>query len=114
MDFNPIENANSDHFVPTENWSNLNYVTIFEKFVQCDWELKTCSLLPIDVTNDETSLEEGIIALKSLYQIFHKLWGDLTLCKNTSLAGIKMIKLKWQLKICAQCFVFVCVCVCIP
>ncbi|GBL98025.1 hypothetical protein AVEN_126912-1 [Araneus ventricosus] len=60
MDVNPIENAESDHFVPPENWSNLSDVTAFEEFVQCDSELATCSLLTIDeiITNEETSSEE--------------------------------------------------------
>ncbi|GBN52717.1 hypothetical protein AVEN_91353-1 [Araneus ventricosus] len=60
MDVNPIENAESDHFVPAENWSNLSDVTAFEEFVQCDSELATCSLLTIDemITNEETSSEE--------------------------------------------------------
>ncbi|GBM15438.1 hypothetical protein AVEN_199685-1 [Araneus ventricosus] len=60
VDVNPIENAESDHFVPPENWSNLSDVTAFEEFVQCDSELATCSLLTIDemISNEETSSEE--------------------------------------------------------
>ncbi|GBM29606.1 hypothetical protein AVEN_130084-1 [Araneus ventricosus] len=47
-DFNSIENAESDHFVPPENWSNWSSdVTAFEEFAQCDSELPTCSLLTI-------------------------------------------------------------------
>ncbi|GBN38699.1 hypothetical protein AVEN_249495-1 [Araneus ventricosus] len=59
-DVNSIENAESDHFVLPENWSNLSDVTAFEEFVQCDSELVTCSLLTIDeiITNEETSSEE--------------------------------------------------------
>ncbi|GBL87071.1 hypothetical protein AVEN_218767-1 [Araneus ventricosus] len=33
VDVNPIANAESDHFVPPENWSNLSDVTAFEEFV---------------------------------------------------------------------------------
>ncbi|GBM59486.1 hypothetical protein AVEN_240582-1 [Araneus ventricosus] len=60
MDVNPIENAESDNFVPPENWSNLSDVTAFEEFVQCDSEFATCSLLTIDemIANEETSSEE--------------------------------------------------------
>ncbi|GBO33110.1 hypothetical protein AVEN_73613-1, partial [Araneus ventricosus] len=60
VDVNPIENAESDHFVPPENWSNLSDVTEFEEFVQCDSELATCYLLTIDemIANEETSSEE--------------------------------------------------------
>ncbi|GBM96420.1 hypothetical protein AVEN_63942-1 [Araneus ventricosus] len=60
VDVNPIENAESDHFVPPENCSNLSDVTAFEEFVQCDSELATCSLLTIDemITNEETNSEE--------------------------------------------------------
>ncbi|GBL73780.1 hypothetical protein AVEN_230756-1 [Araneus ventricosus] len=54
VDVNPIKNAESDHFVPPENWSNLSDAAAFEEFVQCDSELATCSLL----TNEETSSEE--------------------------------------------------------
>ncbi|GBO13561.1 Tigger transposable element-derived protein 6, partial [Araneus ventricosus] len=60
VDINPIENDESDHFVPPENWSNLSDVTAFEVFVHCDSELATCSLLTIDemIANEETSSEE--------------------------------------------------------
>ncbi|GBM48401.1 hypothetical protein AVEN_12003-1 [Araneus ventricosus] len=60
VDVNPIENAESDHFVPPENWSNLSDVTAFEEFVQSDSELATCSLLTIDevIANEETSNEK--------------------------------------------------------
>ncbi|GBN53815.1 hypothetical protein AVEN_9745-1 [Araneus ventricosus] len=60
VDVNPIENAESDHFVPTENRSNLSDATAFEEFVQSDSELVTCSLLTIDemIANEETSSEE--------------------------------------------------------
>ncbi|GBM44549.1 hypothetical protein AVEN_250533-1 [Araneus ventricosus] len=59
-DVNLIENAESDHFVPPENWSNLSDVTAFEEFVQCDSELAAYSLLTIDeiITNEETRSEE--------------------------------------------------------
>ncbi|GBM98184.1 hypothetical protein AVEN_135159-1 [Araneus ventricosus] len=57
---NPIENAESDHYVLPENCSNLSDVTTFEEFVQCDSELTTCSLLTIEeiIANDEISSEE--------------------------------------------------------
>ncbi|GBN41226.1 hypothetical protein AVEN_146925-1 [Araneus ventricosus] len=55
-----VENAESDHFVPPENWSNLSDVTAFEEFVQCDSELATCSLLTIGemIANEKTSSDE--------------------------------------------------------
>ncbi|GBM70533.1 Tigger transposable element-derived protein 4 [Araneus ventricosus] len=60
VDVNPIENAESDNFVPPENFSNLSDVTVFKEFVQCDTELETRSLLTIDemIANEETSSEE--------------------------------------------------------
>ncbi|GBN53817.1 hypothetical protein AVEN_9747-1 [Araneus ventricosus] len=60
VDVNPIGNAESDHFVPPENRSNLSDATAFEEFVQSDSELATCSLLTIDemIANEETSSEE--------------------------------------------------------
>ncbi|GBO27637.1 hypothetical protein AVEN_23907-1 [Araneus ventricosus] len=60
VDSNPIENDESDHFVPPENWSNLSDVAAFEVFVKCDSEPATCSLLTIYemIANEETSSEE--------------------------------------------------------
>ncbi|GBM74617.1 Tigger transposable element-derived protein 4 [Araneus ventricosus] len=57
---NPVENAESDHFVKPENWSNFSDVSAFEEFVQCDSELATYSLLTIDemIANEETSSAE--------------------------------------------------------
>ncbi|GBM76017.1 hypothetical protein AVEN_68964-1 [Araneus ventricosus] len=72
---NPIENAESDNFVPPENWSNLSDVTALEEFVQCDSE-------------EECAVKKRIIALKRLCQVFNKRWWVLTPCKNTSLAVI--------------------------
>ncbi|GBN95073.1 hypothetical protein AVEN_77968-1, partial [Araneus ventricosus] len=59
-DVSAIENAESDHFVPPENWSNLRDVTAFEELVQCDSKFATCSLLTIEEmsANEETSSEE--------------------------------------------------------
>ncbi|GBL95856.1 hypothetical protein AVEN_227106-1 [Araneus ventricosus] len=78
VDVNPIENAESDHFVPPENWSNLSDVAAFEGFVQCDSELATCSLLTIVemIANEETSTEEeDNCTEKTLCQVFNKFGG---------------------------------------
>ncbi|GBM91613.1 hypothetical protein AVEN_158584-1 [Araneus ventricosus] len=60
LDVNPIDSAESDHFIQLENWSNLRNVTAFEDFVRCDLELATCSLLTIYemIANAETSRDE--------------------------------------------------------
>ncbi|GBM39366.1 hypothetical protein AVEN_119032-1 [Araneus ventricosus] len=76
VDVNPIEKAESAHFVPPENWSNLSDVTAFEEFVQCDLELVTCSLITIAemIANQETSSEEEDNCTEKPLPSFQKTW----------------------------------------
>ncbi|GBL96543.1 hypothetical protein AVEN_229974-1 [Araneus ventricosus] len=87
VDVNPIENAESDHFVPPENWSTLSDATAFEEFMQCDSELATYSLLTIDemIANEEISSQEEDNCTEKPLPSFQQ---ALAPCKNTSLAVI--------------------------
>ncbi|GBM71686.1 hypothetical protein AVEN_127057-1 [Araneus ventricosus] len=101
VDVSPIENAESDHFVPPERWSNLSDVTAFEEFVQCYSELRTCSLRTIDemIANEETSSEEEENCTKKPLPSFQQVLAGFNTIQEYHYHTIQeylMMKLRWH------------------